>query len=291
MKASFKIIIVISCFATVTFACNILENGPTDLTIINEDLTPAVSPDGNLIAYYHQGNPNLKNDSSGLYIIRADGSGKRLLLSCEYLLNPDWSPDGKWIVYTSGIINLQGDSIRTFQGSDNMVLGFPDWSPDGKSILFNASGPNGGFYICDPFFKNIRLHFSEQQISGYNPRWSPDGKKFVYVKILQDRAGGEIFTVDTSGVNDLRLTDNNIDDQNPQWSPDGSMIAWNSNEQIYIMNIDGKNQRKLDDGESPSWTPDSNYIIYSKGNGDNLHYRVLLWKININGSSKTQLTF
>ncbi|HEY4787175.1 MAG TPA: hypothetical protein VIH57_14050, partial [Bacteroidales bacterium] len=119
----------------------------------------------------------------------------------------------------------------------------------------------------------------------------PDGKKFVYVKILQDRAGGEIFTVDTSGVNDLRLTDNNIDDQNPQWSPDGSMIAWNSNEQIYIMNIDGKNQRKLDDGESPSWTPDSNYIIYSKGNGDNLHYRVLLWKININGSSKTQLTF
>jgi dipeptidyl aminopeptidase/acylaminoacyl peptidase len=74
-----------------------------------QDLEPSFSPDGNFIACRHDGDLNITPTSpgsyqSGLYIINKDGSNRKLVL-LGTRLNPAWSPEGKWLVFsTSGII-------------------------------------------------------------------------------------------------------------------------------------------------------------------------------------------
>jgi Tol biopolymer transport system component len=61
-------------------------------------------------------------------------------------------------------------------------------------------------------------------------------------------------------------------DRTAVWSPDGSKIAFMSNRggtfQLYLMNADGTNQRRLIDGEEqtffPSWSPDGRKMAFLK---------------------------
>ncbi|MEW6104392.1 MAG: DPP IV N-terminal domain-containing protein, partial [bacterium] len=55
----------------------------------------------------------------------------------------------------------------------------------------------------------------------------------------------EIFIMNKDGTNIRKLTDNDIDDIEPTFSPDGNTIAYNSNNNIYTMNKDGGNQTKV----------------------------------------------
>jgi Tol biopolymer transport system component len=56
-----------------------------------------------------------------------------------------------------------------------------------------------------------------------------------------------------------------------------------------VMNIDGTNQKTPGYGQYPSWSPNSDYIVYSFANSD--YTKEIIWKINIDGSNRTQLTF
>ena len=59
--------------------------------------------------------------------------------------------------------------------------------------------------------------------------------------------------------------------------------------EIYIMSTDGSNRHRLDYGQYPNWTPDGQFIVYSNANND--FTKEVLWKIDINGKNKIQLTF
>lgn len=266
-----------------------------DYVYISKDLYPAVSPDGSLIAYFHKSleYPEPEDYPTGLYIKDSDGTNRRLLFKGDHW-SPSWSPDGEWLVFTTGgtlqIINLEGDSIRTFQGINNAPLFFPDWSSDEESILFSSPlVEGGGFFTCNPFFLNVKQLFDQYEISGFSAKWLPDSKKIIYQKNTHDWSFGEIFIIDTAGINDIRLTENDRDDRYPSWSLNDEFIAWSSNIEIYVMNADGSNQRRLDYGRYPDWTPDSEYIIYCNANND--ISKEVLWKIDKNGKNKIQLTF
>ena len=65
------------------------------------------------------------------------------------------------------------------------------------------------------------------------------------------------------------MTDNTVNEENPDWSPDGTKIAFSSdrdyNGEIYIMDIDGSNQKNITntsnfDESDPSWSPDGTKI-------------------------------
>jgi Tol biopolymer transport system component len=90
---------------------------------------------------------------SSLYVVNASGTGLTQLTSNPLSRNdyePNWSPDGKLISYTTafgftyGLFVIRatgGKPIRLVPSS--MVSGFGHWSPDGKRLAFTAIAEGG----------------------------------------------------------------------------------------------------------------------------------------------------
>ncbi|MBI4652491.1 hypothetical protein HY745_14685 [Candidatus Desantisbacteria bacterium] len=55
-------------------------------------------------------------------------------------------------------------------------------------------------------------------------------------------------------------------------SPDKKKIAYESNGDVFILNIDGSEYKKIDFGSLPSWAPDSRRISYIKGIPPQVYY-------------------
>ncbi len=114
----------------------------------------------------------------------------------------------------------------------------------------------------------------------WSPSWSPDGKYIAYFSTRQVPAGRvEVWRMAADGSNKTRLTEGNWSERNLDsirdrsweltWSPDGKQIAFPSNRdgnrEIYLMDLNGKNQRNLtnspgSDEFDPAWSLDGNWI-------------------------------
>src|SRR5919106_4361487 len=77
-------------------------SGPTVPDAGNvDDGYPAWPPDGNTIAFVRTAGGS-RNQTSGIYLMDADGSDQRPLTSSKgktYDFDPQWSPDGRWVVF------------------------------------------------------------------------------------------------------------------------------------------------------------------------------------------------
>jgi Tol biopolymer transport system component len=222
-----------------------------------------------------------------------EGKDRRMVIEGEYS-EPDWSPDGQWLVFISEgtlmISDTKGDSIRVFSGIKDVPLHSPDWSIDGHYILCASTYLNGGgFFEITPDYGKVKLLFDQYRISGAEPAWSNDRSMIVFQKLLNNWEWGEIYIIDTAGNSEKRLTNSDRDDRDPSWSYDGKMIAWSSSNRIYIMEADGNNQKMLTYGKDPSWCPDSGKIVYSFANKD--YSQEVLWIMDVDGKNKRQLTF
>jgi dipeptidyl aminopeptidase/acylaminoacyl peptidase len=180
--------------------------------------------------------------SSRIGIMNPDGSGATMLK--VYGVDPDLSPDGTKVVYCSEretlwaqiyVVNVDGTSAKRLTDIKGGDACGPRWSHDGKKIAFHA-------------------------FARMNPRHDP-----------------AIWIMDADGSNQKKVMDSGLE---PTWSPDGKQIAFASDRnggifQIYAMNADGSNVRRLTNhkGEdsSPSWAPDGAAIVYStQASGDRL---------------------
>jgi Tol biopolymer transport system component len=107
---------------------------PRQLTPGPSDANPAMSPDGDLIAFSRP-----VNGPRHLFLMKSDGSGPATDLGQG--AKPDWSPDSKRIVYGQG---GPAGPIMVMKISDpahpQKLAGFgneaPAWSPDGTQIAF-----------------------------------------------------------------------------------------------------------------------------------------------------------
>jgi len=111
------------------------------LTKVGYNDNPTWSPNGELIAFHSYDG----NGGSGIYIMKADGSDQILLISSInsspsslYLnnLNPSWSPDGNYIVFSSNrdgnydlyVMNANGSNLTRLT-DDLGDETSPVWSP------------------------------------------------------------------------------------------------------------------------------------------------------------------
>jgi WD40 repeat protein len=100
-------------------------------------------------------------------------------------------------------------------------------------------------------------------------RLSPDGGTIAFMT-----ADGQVATIGSDGAGLIVLTqDTNINDGDAQnavsWSPDGTQIAYAASGDIYIIDADGTNGRRLTTGLKgnyyPAWSPDGSRIAYWNG--------------------------
>lgn len=109
----------------------------------------------------------------------------------------------------------------------------------------------------------------------------------------------EIYTMNSDGTNQTRLTFNKGSDARPAWSPNGQQIAFgsqrNGNIDIYVMDADGTNQRRLTHHPAfdsrPSWSPDGSQIVFGSGRAsDPIDHTVEIFIMDANGSNQKQIT-
>jgi len=102
--------------------------------------SPCWSPDNQTICYVSR-----ERGPASLFTISASGGAPRRILSnfASTPTEPDWSPDGKWIAFTSLAGNFQICIVRA-QGGDAIVVGTgedPSWAPNSRALIF-CHGPD-----------------------------------------------------------------------------------------------------------------------------------------------------
>ncbi len=158
---------------------NIDGSDGVKLTETADSRNPAVSPDGNLVAYSSRVSGNYD-----IWVMSPDGTDKKRLTDATGDENsPAWSPDGNTIVYSSmgDIFTIGVNAFRPVQlTSDTYNNIEPSYSPDGNSIAYasNVGGDYDLWILSADGSSHIKLtsDLSDEK----SPSWSPDGKKIAY---------------------------------------------------------------------------------------------------------------
>ena len=131
--------------------------------------------------------------ASGLFIYQrrraptatAQRALTRLTFDEGLQIGATWSPDGRFIAYSSDRGGKFDVWVQQLSGGDPVQITKgpgqnwqPDWSPDGKYIAYRSEGGEGGLFVI-PALGGAGL---ERRISafGYYPRWSPDSSQILF---------------------------------------------------------------------------------------------------------------
>jgi TolB protein len=134
----------------------------------------------------------------------------------------------------------------------------PDWSPDGLKIVFTShavtddplNSATAEIYVINADGSGNPTRLTSNAEEERAPNWSPDGSRIAFMC----RRGGrdfEICLMNMDGTGQVQLTDNTVADLTPSWSPDGAKIAFHrpvdgqGRFQIWLMNADGTGQVQL----------------------------------------------
>ena len=186
------------------------------------------------------------------------------------------SPDNKKIALTLSLdgnteiyaMDWSGENLTRLTDSWGMDTS-PSWSPDGKKIVFVSSrSGNPHLYVMGADGSSPR-RLTFQGTYNQEPNWSPRPDGQIAFTARDERLRFDIFLVHPETGVVTRLTQDQGDNEHPAHSPSGHHIVFTSTrppqkgKAIYVMDVDGNNQRRTSrdpgDYETPAWGPRLGY--------------------------------
>ncbi len=215
--------------------------------------------------------------ASRLEILDAETGNRKVIYSTTgHIEAPNWSRDGKFLIYNSGgklykfdLKKGKSEVIETGMAiNNNNDHGI---SFDGKMLAISnhvtENGGNASIIFTVPIQGGKPFRVTDKGPS-YWHGWSPDGKLLVY---CAERNGDyDVYQIPAKGGVEKQLTTTKGLDDGPEYSPDGKYIYFNSTRtgtmQIWRMKPDGTNQEQITFDDHNNWfahpSPNGKSLIY-----------------------------
>jgi Tol biopolymer transport system component len=257
-----------------------------------------------------------RDGSFQIYRMGADGfDPTRLSDTAGGNQQPAWSSDGRKIAFVN--VDTQNNVDLYFMDHDgeNEVPLTDDPAIDGAPAWFPSNGADNKIAFQSLRDENMDIHsitfddsgnvtdtlrLTKNADSDSKPAVSPDGKKIAFASSRGGTGDLEIYVMKANvpeGPTNrpVRLTNNTALDWQPDWSPNVFQSSRTGNDEVFVMNADGTQQKNLtknasEDGD-PVFSPDGKRIaFYSARPIGPVQGDAEIWRMRADGTNPVQLT-
>ena len=241
--------------------------GPFQITDLPDGAWGAhVSPDGRSVLFY------AGRDREQIERLDAH-SGQLTPVAPEGFSEPEYSHDGKWLVYVDshdgGLWRATADGTQRIPLSlQDFWSTFPRWSPDGRWLAVTGShhGDAGTVYLI-PSNGGSSKPLLDNHLSVRDPDWSPDGS-IIVVGHAASNGTDALFLVDFASRKE-RLIPGSENKFFAHWSPNGRFLSAYADDarSVAVFDFEHDVWKTVLQGTAfgfPNWSHDSRYLYFQK---------------------------
>lgn len=221
----------------------------------SDDESPAWSPDGSRVVLESAGS---------LDTVGVTGAGRTQVYDGTYSgrspSHPTYWTYGRTIVFSAAkkLYSVPADggaAVRLLAtGGCDLV---PSGDATGKLLAFQRNGTGCTTTTPSVVLYNATTKAETKLAAGSSPAISPDGTKVAFIRTVDGR--GQVFSINTDGTDERRLTDDSGDYASPSWAPASDRLVVADGYAMRVLTVAADSVTVGSPfpfgGRSPAWQP------------------------------------